>query len=124
VRKPTGTSESTLSAGGYSPRVQPSIRTHEVGSSALVVTLTGELDSWTAGLLAAALAEHVDRTVVVDLLSARNVEERVLDMILAAAHGDDVVVVADAQLLHVFDLRRTSPLGLQTSLAAAVAACG
>jgi hypothetical protein len=99
------------------------IRRLEVGGKTLVLTLDGDLDLWTRYALESALATRGKRTVIVDLLAARNVERGVQDTILAAAATGDVVVVADTRLLHVFELRTTAPLGLETSLAAAVAAC-
>ena len=101
----------------------PLIRKHEIGPSTLVVTLAGELDRWTAELLATALGDAGSRTVIVDLLAARDVGRDVQDAIFTAARGSRLIVVADPQLLHVFQLRQTSMLGFERSLAAAVAAC-
>jgi hypothetical protein len=104
--------------------ISPTIRVLQLGASASVVTLAGDLDATAGALLAAALARTNGRALIVDLLSARNVDAPVQDVILASAHGTDVTVVADPQLLQVFEVRATALLGLATSLADAVAGRG
>jgi hypothetical protein len=99
----------------------PTVRILELGTSTFVVTLAGDLDPTAGALLAAAIARTSGRALIVDLLSARNVDGPVQDVILASARGTRVTVVADAQLLQVFELRATALLGLATSLADAVA---
>jgi hypothetical protein len=93
------------------------IRTFELGNGDCVVALRGDLGAEAAAELAEEVARQRGCTVIVDLLSARLVDERAL-VTLVGVIGVDATYIAQRPLLDSLE-----PLALHTvsTLAAAVA---
>jgi hypothetical protein len=99
------------------------IRVLDVGSESVVLTLSGVVDATWAARLAKEVDLRGDRRVIVDLMDAIHVDADVQSFLIGAAERLPLTVVADAWLLHVFELQRPSrSLRLNGSLYDAVVA--
>jgi hypothetical protein len=99
------------------------LRVLDTGPASRVITLAGVVDgSWT-GPLASEIDRRAGRRVIVDLLDATSIDPEVHSFLISAAESTPLTIVAEAWLLHVFELTRHSrALALGRSLAEAVAA--